>query len=1041
MPSFAIEAEGEANPLSRGLVINTLLSAQNHNFQALKVSTQQLSNWERAPMYYTLLQDIYADLSLPKDVRFQAIIQLKNGIDKYWRKTATHAIDKSEKQQIKTRSIEAGLREPESALALQNALMVAKIVRYEFPHDWPDILHVIRQHIRSAGHDRLYTSNVFILTLQVVKELASGRLQRTKKSLQQESDELVSDLLTVYTSLALGWHSGMGSIQADPNSYSGLKILRRLVVVGFESPHRHEVVKHVWAVLHAEQNAFWKELNLDETPDMKTMRLKHLLQLSKFYLEMARNHPASFVLLGCTDVLDHAWLVINHNDAKSALEGNFDWAVYRSGDVNDESPIEKLSLKALLLFRACCKMVFHPVQTFKYQTPQDKEDRKQAVDFVKNSVLTDAFVIQLMELLVTQYFVLRPSDLRDWEEDPDEWEKREEEIADAWEFSSRSCSEKLFLDLVINFKELLVPRLLDVFRQYAVTSNTNILLKDSLYSAIGISAACLEDVLDFNTFLRTTLVPEVQINQPNYRLLRRRIAILLGQWVPIKPETIDRVAVYQIFTHLLASGEQLNDHVVRVTAGRQLRLVLEPFEFKFADFHPYADPLLKSLMSLIAETELSETKMALLETVRVAVTKLEGQIEPYAQDIMSMLPPLWLGSGDEHLMKQAILSMITAIVNSLGQKSLSYHNAILPIIHDSVQPESEAIVYLLEEALDLWSAILQQTPSNQASPELLKLSHSLLPLLDIGSELLRQIFELIESYTILSPTTILAPDFLTPLLTSSKALLSMLASSRARDAALAPHVIEYLIATVSVEGYSQHDSRQALMHILDSMLNTGYLSSLLSLLKDAHDYHEDPRPSKRPPDIIGPGETTLFTVLSRAVILLPEQTSQAILATNVTTASSPTPMQWLLTEWLQSIDSIGDILRKKLQVIALTSLLAVSAPPVSTLMMENLQSLLTIWTDVVVELGQEAAEESQGDYLWHNTPGDVPEWPDHTPEDGRKRVISNADPIYGVNVRHFIADALRATMDRTGGPQVFEREWLSRIDSVVLKSFVELKLL
>ena len=199
-----------------------------------------------------------------------------------------------------------------------------------------------------------------------------------------------------------------------------------------------------------------------------------------------------------------------------------------------------------------------------------------------------------------------------------------------------------------------------------------------------------------------------------------------------------------------------------------------------------------------------------------------------------MLPPLWADSGEEHLMKQAILSMITAIVNSLGQKSLSYHAAIIPIIHDSVQPESDAIVYLLEEALDLWSAILQQTPSDQVSSDLLALSHSLLPLLSIGSELLRQIFEIVESYTILSPTTVLAPQFLTPLLTSMKELLPVLSSSRARDASLAPRVLENLVATIAVEGHSNLDSHQALTHILESVLNTGYLSTLLTLLKEAH---------------------------------------------------------------------------------------------------------------------------------------------------------------------------------------------------------------
>lgn len=90
-------------------------------------------------------------------MRYLAIIRLKHGIDRYWRKTATQyvqrrhhslfrlgkvlidsgsAISKDEKAQIKSRALEAGVEEPARPLALQNALMVAKILRFEFPHDW-----------------------------------------------------------------------------------------------------------------------------------------------------------------------------------------------------------------------------------------------------------------------------------------------------------------------------------------------------------------------------------------------------------------------------------------------------------------------------------------------------------------------------------------------------------------------------------------------------------------------------------------------------------------------------------------------------------------------------------------------------------------------------------------------------------------------------------------------------------------------------------------------------------------------------------------
>ena len=151
-------------------------------------------------------------------------------------------------------------------------------------------------------------------------------------------------------------------------------------------------------------------------------------------------------------------------------------------------------------------------------------------------------------------------------------------------------------------------------------------MKDSLYSAVGLAAASLEEQLDFNSFLVSTLVPEVQIQQPGYNLLRRRIAIVLGQWVPVKPGELDRAALYQIFQHLLNKEDPLNDQVVRVTAGRQLKNILDPYEFTAEGFLPYATPILQSLMNLIREISLIETKMALLETVRLLVVKMEEHV-------------------------------------------------------------------------------------------------------------------------------------------------------------------------------------------------------------------------------------------------------------------------------------------------------------------------------------------------------------------------------------------------------------------------------
>lgn len=46
------------------------------------------------------------------------------------------AVSKEDKAVIRSRLLESGLEEQEHRLALQNALVIAKIVRYEYPQDW-----------------------------------------------------------------------------------------------------------------------------------------------------------------------------------------------------------------------------------------------------------------------------------------------------------------------------------------------------------------------------------------------------------------------------------------------------------------------------------------------------------------------------------------------------------------------------------------------------------------------------------------------------------------------------------------------------------------------------------------------------------------------------------------------------------------------------------------------------------------------------------------------------------------------------------------
>ena len=144
------------------------------------------------------------------------------------------------------------------------------------------------------------------------------------------------------------------------------------------------------------------------------------------------------------------------------------------------------------------------------------------------------------------------------------------------------------------------------------------------------AASVLEEKLDFDFFLRNILAQEAQTDQPGCSILKRRIAIVLGQWLPVK-DGLNRPLVYQIFQHLLDKNIPSNDLVVRITAGKQLKNAIMPFEFRFEQFQPFATTVLHRLVALIEEVELNEIKLALLNTLLVLIQSVEEKVEATIQ--------------------------------------------------------------------------------------------------------------------------------------------------------------------------------------------------------------------------------------------------------------------------------------------------------------------------------------------------------------------------------------------------------------------------
>jgi hypothetical protein len=393
------------------------------------------------------------------------------------------AVTKEDKATIRTRLLESAINEADSRLALQNALVVAKIVRFEFPNDWPDLFQQLLQILRASTDPnayRLQLPRALLVLLYIVKELSTGRLLRTRQSLQAVAPEIFNVLGTIYVNKVQTWQTFFqdggddegGAIESIDNSLLAIKIIRRLLIAGYDFPGREKDVQEFWTLTRTHLGDFLQYVTPENSPlatEVQRKIEKHLMQLAKLHLTMATTHPAGFVLLpNSLDLTRDYWSLVSRLGEQWGSKSIKDAKVGTDGDVEEEAPIlERVGLKALLLIRACVKMVFYPTQTFRYKQQQEKDEKNQATHLIKTDLLTDDLVREMISALVTRFFVFRPSDLRMWEEEPDEWEKQEEGAED-WEFAIRPCAEKLFLDLAKNFKDLIIQPLLQVF--YTVAS-------------------------------------------------------------------------------------------------------------------------------------------------------------------------------------------------------------------------------------------------------------------------------------------------------------------------------------------------------------------------------------------------------------------------------------------------------------------------------------------------------------------------------------------------------------------------------------------
>ncbi|KAL7989012.1 hypothetical protein Chor_007931 [Crotalus horridus] len=682
------------------VVLQVLTQATSQDTSVLKPAEEQLKQWETQPGFYSVLLNIFTNHNLDINVRWLAVLYFKNGIDRYWRRMAVHALSEEEKSTLRAGLI-ANFNEPVNQIATQISVLIAKVARLDCPRQWPELIPTLVESVKIQ--DDLRQHRALLTFYHVTKTLASKRLAADRKLFY----DLASGIYSFTCSL---WNHHTDTFLQqicvrDETTMSNslertllsLKVLRKLTVHGFVEPHKNiEVMGFLHAVFVRLKQFLECSKNIETDNACRDRLEKTIILFTKVILDFLDQHPFSFTSL-----------------IQRSLEFSVSYVFTEAGE---GVVFERFIVQCMNLIKMIVKnYAYKPSKNIEESSPETLEAHK-----IKASFFTYPTLTEICRRLVTQYFLLTEEELTMWEEDPEGFTV-EETGGDSWKYSIRPCTEVLFIDIFHEYNQTLTPVLLEMVHSLQGPTNMDdthaLLIKDAVYNAVGLAAYELFDSVDFDQWFKTQLLAELQVTHNRYKPIRRRVIWLIGQWISVKFKSDLRPILYEAICNLLQDEDLV-----------------------------YLESMFTLLFKLLQEVRECDTKMHVLHVLSCVIERVNMQIRPYVACLVQYLPLLWKQSEKHNMLRCAILTTLIHLIQGLGAESKNLYSFLLPVIQLSTDVSQPPHVFRR-------LVTLENSPC--LTPELLRIFQNMSALLELSSENIRTCFKIINAYLFLSSSEFL----------------------------------------------------------------------------------------------------------------------------------------------------------------------------------------------------------------------------------------------------------------------------------------------
>lgn len=456
---------------------------------------------------------------------------------------------------------------------------------------------------------------------------------------------------------------------------------------------------------------------------------------------------------------------------------------------------------------------------------------------------------------------------------------------------------------------------------------------------------------------------------PNGRILSRRIAWLLGKWVnKIKGEL--RKPVYSALIILLGHG----DLAVQLAACHSLQNLIDDVHFYEEEFLEYVPTCLGLLIQFMQNAQEFDSKLQIFNLVSLIIDRLGGKIVPCVDKILAFLPQVWQDSEGQSLLQIQVMLALSRLLVALGPRSSICYDILFPILQCSTDVNQPDELNMLEDGMQLWETTLRNAAV--MVPPLMNLFPHLVAVMERNFDHLQAAMNIIQSYILLGGANFVRSN-----------------------ASGVVKIFDVVVGNVKEKGMLYT------LPVIDSLIQCfpvdapplleGILQKLFVMVASGRD----------DADLV---KASAGAVLARVFVqnnaFFAQFTSQPslflALQQSGMVVSDQIPLFLFFDAWLDKVDSLTSMLKRKLCALALCILLTVSQPQV----LDRLEQILSVCTSVLHETAEENnASASSYDYssVEDGSMGSVES------EESRKRQVISADPIVKVPLAPFLKEKLQ----------------------------------